>query len=268
MVARRRHSTAVVRNAAAAVVATFAMLATLSTVTVSATPPSCALTPQAGATLAEAPATVQIIFSEQPDPRLSAIHVLDLAGRIEDAGPTTSEPGGPNELQVEVRPLPKGVYTVTWRTVSATDGHLATGAFAFGVGDPPSGAPARADLVAPPPSAGAIAARALLYIGVVALFGIAVIAVAGVPERPRSVVRLLPIAALLLSVGVLGVAEAQRYDAGVSLGEIWAAPSRVGSSIAPRPPRWPCWPSSPRCGRAPRRGCASAWSWSPRRLPR
>lgn len=202
------------------------MLVTTCATTVSAHALRLESTPHAGATLAEAPATVQIIFSEQPDPRLSAIHVLDSAGRIEDAGPTTPNPGGPNELQVDVRPLPNGVYTVTWRTVSVTDGHLATGAFTFGVGIAPAGAAARADLVAPPPSAGAIASRALLYIGMVAVFGMALIAVAAFPEPPRSVVRLLPAAAALLAVGVLGVAAAQRSDVGTSLGEY------LGSSLS------------------------------------
>ena len=32
------------------------------------------------------------------------------------------------------RALPHGVYTVDWQTVSALDGHLAGGAYAFGVG--------------------------------------------------------------------------------------------------------------------------------------
>ena len=37
--------------------------------------------------------------------------------------------------------LPKGVYTVTWRTVSRDDGHVTAGSFSFGIGErPPPGA--------------------------------------------------------------------------------------------------------------------------------
>jgi hypothetical protein len=32
--------------------------------------------------------------------------------------------------------MPDGVYTVTWRTVSKTDGHVTAGAISFGVGVP------------------------------------------------------------------------------------------------------------------------------------
>ena len=39
--------------------------------------------------------------------------------------------------------LPDGVYTVAWRTVSAVDGHLATGSFAFGIGVAPPAPVAR-----------------------------------------------------------------------------------------------------------------------------
>ena len=44
-----------------------------------------------------------------------------------------------SQLQVTPsRPLPTGVYTVNWRVVSAVDGHVESGAFAFGVGEVPA----------------------------------------------------------------------------------------------------------------------------------
>ncbi len=213
-------------RAVAAVVATFVLLLVI--------PPTTALahallvwsSPRAGAALDRSPATVVLSFGERADPRLSAIHVLDASGTRRDVGPTTAVPGS-TELQVAVGPLPEGAYTVTWRTVSADDGHLATGAFAFGVEVAPAAAPPpRADLASPPPSTIAITGRALLYIGMVAVFGIPVIAMVAFPDAPRAVVRLLPAAALVLAAGVLMVAEAQRSDAGVALGDY------LGSSLS------------------------------------
>ena len=174
--------------------------------------------PHAGETLDQAPSTVLMTFGERPDPRLSAIHVLNSERRDHDRGPTTVVPGIPMELTVAVEPLPHGVYTVNWRTVSAVDGHLATGAFTFGVGVTPADG-ARADLVSPAPSAGAIAGRALLYVGMVALFGMSMIAVVAFPEPPAAALQLLPAGAAALAMGVLMVAVAQGADAGLSVQE-------------------------------------------------
>ena len=95
--------------------------------------------PTPGATLSIPPATVTITFGERPDPKLSAINVLDSNGAPVTAGPTTASGSDPLTLEVPLRPLTGGVYTVAWRTVSAIDGHRATGSFAFGLGTTPSG---------------------------------------------------------------------------------------------------------------------------------
>jgi copper transport protein len=231
MVAPRRSSGARGRRIAAVLAtfagfATFALTSTVAPVTAFAHALPRWSTPHAGETLDHAPQTVVMSFGERPDPRLSAIHVLDSTGQARDRGPTTVVADVPTEFIVAVAPLWPGVYTVTWRTVSAVDGHLATGAFTFGVGVAPGGAAARADLASSPPAAGAIAGRALLYIGMVGLFGIAVIAVAAFPEPPRAVVRFLPAFAALLTVGVLIVADAQRIDDGLTVREY------LGSALA------------------------------------
>ena len=100
--------------------------------------------PAAGAEVQTAPNVVEISFGEVPDPRLSSITVSSSTGANVDAGPTVAVPGRPLELEVPLKPIGNGVYTVTWRTVSETDGHLATGAYAFGVGMPAAGASTRA----------------------------------------------------------------------------------------------------------------------------
>ena len=94
--------------------------------------------PSAGAQLTTSPSQVSIIFGERPDPKLSTIKVLDTSGALVTSGPTSALPANPAELVVPLKAdLPDGVYTVAWRTVSAVDGHLATGSFAFGIGVAP-----------------------------------------------------------------------------------------------------------------------------------
>ena len=150
------------------------------------------------------------------------------------AGPSTAVAADPLKLTVPLQKLPSGVYTVAWRTVSAVDGHLASGSFAFGVGTaPPSpGAEATAGSGATPagrgsttgsaagPSAAAILGRWLLFIGLIALLGSAVFGLIVAP--PAAVVghRLLPIAWLLAAAGTLVVIGVELADAGVAPGDV------------------------------------------------
>ncbi len=98
--------------------------------------------PDAGAVLQTSPSVVTVTFGEPPDPHLSRLRVLDSSGHDETKGSTETVPGQARSLQVHVVTLGRGVYTVAWTTVSAVDGHLASGTFAFGVRVAPSGAAA------------------------------------------------------------------------------------------------------------------------------
>ena len=86
-------------------------------------------------------------------------------------------PGEKLQLRVTPsRPLADGVYTVNWRVVSAVDGHVETGAFAFGVGEKPApGSEVVVELLHTSPwvSAMATAGKWLLYVGLVLLVGAA-----------------------------------------------------------------------------------------------
>ena len=115
-----------------------------------------------------APKLVEITFGETPDPKLSTITVINSAGLSVDAGPTVVVPGHPLELEVPLQHIGNGVYTVTWKTVSEVDGHLATGAYAFGVGVSAASANAHASrsVVSPPPSVLAVVGRWLFFVGV------------------------------------------------------------------------------------------------------
>ena len=128
--------------AIAAIVAVAAALGLSVTAAAHALPQS-AIPPQ-GADVQTAPKMVEITFGEIPDPGLSSITVVNSSGLNIDAGPTAVVAGHPLELEVPLKPVGNGVYTVTWKTVSEVDGHLATGAYAFGVGVSAAGASARA----------------------------------------------------------------------------------------------------------------------------
>src|SRR5215218_1538291 len=95
--------------------------------------------PAGGSSLERAPAAVTLRFSERPDPDLSTVRVLDSGGRVVAGGPARPVSGRPLELRVATAGLATGGYTVSWRIVSAVDGHRTDGAFGFGVG--PAGAP-------------------------------------------------------------------------------------------------------------------------------
>ena len=83
--------------------------------------------PVAGAALGDTPTAIRLTFSEHPEASLSIIHVLDTNGAQHQLGPVEPVTGDPNSLTVRVHRLGRQrVYTVTWRVVSAVDGH-ATG---------------------------------------------------------------------------------------------------------------------------------------------
>jgi copper transport protein len=185
--------------------------------------------PSPGATLASAPSQVTITFGEQPDPKLSSIRVLDANGAAVTSGPTTTVSGKPVELTVPVGSLANGVYTVAWRTVSAVDGHLASGSFAFGVGVTPSAGGATATVSGSSGNAtvASIAGRWLLYLGLLLLLGVSFFGLAIAPLA-RLVWRLvLPVAWLIAAVGTVTVVGLQLADAGVALDQLF------GTSFGP-----------------------------------
>ena len=72
-------------------------------------------------------------------------------------------------------PLPRGAYTVTWLTVSETDGHRTAGTFSFGVGvAPPAGGGDTGGIAqVPRPGPFSVTAKTLLYAGLSLLLGAA-----------------------------------------------------------------------------------------------
>jgi len=213
----------IVRGSAAAGLALVVALLSAGSVAAHSLPQSS--DPSAGANLTTPPTAVTITFGEEPDPKLSTIRVLDTSGSVVSSGPSAVVPGDPRQLRVPLIPVGPGIYTVAWRTVSAVDGHLATGSFAFGVGvAPPSTAPGATTgsptAASSGPSPGAILARWLLFLGLLGLlgaasFGLLVAKPAGIIGR-----RFLPLAWLTGAAGTIAVIAVQLADAGVALDQV------------------------------------------------
>ena len=89
--------------------------------------------PAVGSTVAAAPAVLSLSFTQDLEPAFSNISVTNEAGQRVDLGNTQVPPGEPAELRIGLRPLPPGIYTVSWRVVSV-DTHPTQGSFQFTIG--------------------------------------------------------------------------------------------------------------------------------------
>jgi copper transport protein len=172
--------------------------------------------PAGGAAVEEAPKQVTLSFTEPPDLALSSVRVLGSGGSFENRGPRLAE-GDDSTLVVDLKDLPKGSYTVSWRTVSRVDGHSSAGAFAFGVGEPPQAVSPGAEeqTSSKIPSA---ASRWVLYLGLTALLGAAWMAVFAFGHSYAPVARLSSSGFLAAVAGTLGLGLFQFREAGVGLG--------------------------------------------------
>jgi len=91
--------------------------------------------PAANAVLEQAPVQVELFFSEHLEPKLSSISVVDSNNLIVDAGDVRVDSADPTRMTVTLHALSDGVYTVSWKALSAIDGHQSGGTFPFAVGD-------------------------------------------------------------------------------------------------------------------------------------
>jgi copper transport protein len=185
--------------------------------------------PAGGASLDKAPAPVTLTFTEPPDLSLSSVHVLDSDGHAVERGKARGVAGRPLQLEVPVGQLGDGTYTVSWRVVSRTDGHVTAGSFAFGVGvAAPAGTAGGSGQAAapstPPASPLSVAGRWALDWGLILLVGAAAIGLVvfrGRAERVASLSRPLMLGAFVLAAAGLVISvAAERAKVGVSLGEL------------------------------------------------
>ncbi len=91
--------------------------------------------PAPNAVLATSPAQVELFFSEPVAQGLSSLIVFDQHGLQADQQDMRVDPSNPTRMTVSLPALETGIYTVSWKAVSATDGHQTEGAFTFSVGD-------------------------------------------------------------------------------------------------------------------------------------
>ena len=88
--------------------------------------------PPVGSAIPAAPAAITLWFTQDLEPAFSKVTVTNQAGQRVDLGNVQVPQGAPAELQVGLRPLPPGTYTVSWRVVSV-DTHPTEGTFEFEV---------------------------------------------------------------------------------------------------------------------------------------
>ncbi len=175
--------------------------------------------PASGATLGSAPGEISLNFSETPDVGLTSIKVLDRGGQDVVAGPVVATGSPALTVSVPLRELGDGVYTVSWRTVSAVDGHISAGTYVFGVGEaPPTNPPAgpgtsESESGTPP----AIGARWILYLGLFVLFGAAWVAVAVVRGRNPDLLAMAAAGWILTALGTIGVVGVQWAEVGAPI---------------------------------------------------
>ena len=90
--------------------------------------------PAPNARLDVSPREVVIRFTERVEARPSTLEVLDAGGRRVDLGGAAVDPADPWRYRVGLPSLPLGAYTVSWRVLSADDGHVTSGAHVFTIG--------------------------------------------------------------------------------------------------------------------------------------
>jgi copper transport protein len=172
-----------------------------------------------------APAVVTLMFTETPDPKLSSVRVLDSDGRPVTTASVSSVAGQADELSVAIGRLPDGVFTVAWRTVSAVDGHIAAGSYAFSIGTtpPPAGATTAAPTASEAESGTStrvVVARWILFVGLLGLLGAAFLGSVLLPGEFRLPLRLALVEAGVALAGTVLLIGFQIGDAGASVADL------------------------------------------------
>jgi len=171
--------------------------------------------PAAGSSVSTSPKAIILTFAEDPDPDRSLVRILDEHGRtVPGVSPVEAVPGKPLELHVTLSStLGTGVYSVNWRSVSATDGHVDNGAFAFGVRVTPAADSVKTvDLLYTSPwtSTFSVVGRWLLYAGLALFVGATATCLLALGRRvPAGGGLLLSVAVALAIVGLCAMLRAE-----------------------------------------------------------
>ena len=79
------------------------------------------------------PASVTLWFTQDLEPAFSSVTVTNDAGQRVDLGNAQISKGGPDQLQIGLKALLPGTYTVSWHVISV-DTHPTQGTFTFDIG--------------------------------------------------------------------------------------------------------------------------------------
>jgi methionine-rich copper-binding protein CopC len=166
-----------------------------------------ASSPGAGEVVAEAPSQLVLVFSEELEEGFSSFDLTDADGATIATRQGTVDPEDSFQLVGDLPPLADGVYQVRWRSLSAADGHTASGFFSFGVGDVAAVPGGGSGHEAFRPDALTVAGRWVGYLGLLAGFGLPILAVVVLRHAPRAgIVRLLGGLMILSAAAVLVLA--------------------------------------------------------------
>ena len=93
--------------------------------------------PGAGEVLLDPPREIRLAFSEPVDGHFVRVDVLDADGNVVGAAVGVRDETDSRLVVADLAsmPLANGAYDVTWRMLSAADGHATAGFFTFGVGE-------------------------------------------------------------------------------------------------------------------------------------
>jgi copper resistance protein C len=87
--------------------------------------------PAVGSEVSGSPPAISLTYTEPVEPLFSTIHVMDATGgRVDEGKPAVQDDG--RILQVPLKKLPPGVYSVEWH-VTSVDTHKTEGHFTFTV---------------------------------------------------------------------------------------------------------------------------------------
>src|SRR6266540_721871 len=189
--------------------------------------------PQAGARIARAPAELRVAFSEAVRPLGPGLTLQGPSGGQVRLGPVRHPDGRPEVLAATLPTLGDGSYLAGWRIVSADDGHLEAGSFAFavGTGSGPVTSPAPSQL----PTPWQVAGRWLETAGVLGLVGVVVAALA-IWHRPEPIgpdePRWWAVTVAAAAVGAVGLAWQVAAGAATADGP---GPGAVGAFLSASP---------------------------------
>ena len=89
--------------------------------------------PAVGSTVPKSPDVMHLWFTQQLEPAFCWVHVSDQSGAAVNDGDAMIDPSDPSEMDVKLKTLPPGTYTVKWHALSV-DTHTTEGDFNFQVG--------------------------------------------------------------------------------------------------------------------------------------